>query len=269
MQLIDGATAIAGDLPASSTTFVDVPMEAGESLGTGVQRLSSIAAVRDRAALALEVLAASGDDPVVTIGGDCGSDLAGVQHAISARAPGSVAVVWFDAHGDLNTPESSPTGAFHGMVLRALLGEAPEPLAATGDAAITPERVVLAGSRELDDGERAYIDEAGIRSLSPDELHDPDELVRAVEATGADAVYLHVDLDVLDPGAIAGVQFAEPFGLAPDELVGAITALRAPDIHDGQREGRGDAQFALWLRKSVRRYGHCHRHCSNHRHNAQ
>lgn len=227
MQLIDGATAIAGDLPASATTFVDVPMEAGESLGTGVQRLSSIAAVRDRAALALEVLAASGDDPVVTIGGDCGSDLAGVQHAISAREPGSVAVVWFDAHGDLNTPESSPTGAFHGMVLRALLGEAPEPLAATGDAAITPERVVLAGSRELDDGERAYIDEAGIRSLSPDELHDPDELVRAVEATGADAVYLHVDLDVLDPGAIAGVQFAEPFGLAPDELVGAITALRA------------------------------------------
>ncbi|MGN6126684.1 MAG: arginase family protein, partial [Humibacter sp.] len=42
MQLIDGATAIAGDLPASATTFVDVPMEAGESLGTGVHRLSSI-----------------------------------------------------------------------------------------------------------------------------------------------------------------------------------------------------------------------------------
>ncbi|HWD62729.1 MAG TPA: arginase family protein [Humibacter sp.] len=227
MQLIDGATAIAGDLPASATTFVDVPMEAGESLGTGVQRLSSIAAVRDRAGLALEVLAASGDDPVVTIGGDCGSDLAGAQHAIGAREPGSVAVVWFDAHADLNTPESSPTGAFHGMVLRALLGEAPEPLAATGAAAITPERVVLAGSRELDDGERAYIDEAGIRSLSPDELHDPDELVRAVEATGADAVYLHIDLDVLDPGAIAGVQFPEPFGLAPDELVDAIAALRA------------------------------------------
>ena len=226
MQLVDGATAIAGDLPASATTFVDVPMEAGESLGTGVQRLSSICAVRDRAALALEVLAAKGDEGVVTIGGDCGADLASVQHVIGRREPGSVAVVWFDAHGDLNTPESSPTGAFHGMVLRALLGEAPEPVASSGAATIAPRNLVLAGSRELDDGEVAFIDETGICVLSPERLHDPAELVNAVEQTGASAVYLHIDLDVLDPASISGVQFPEPFGLAPDELVAAISALR-------------------------------------------
>ncbi|GAB3385496.1 arginase family protein [Humibacter soli] len=226
MQLIDGATAIAGDLPASATTFVDVPMEAGESLGTGVHRLSSIASVRDRAGLALEVLSAAGDDPVVTIGGDCSADLAAVQHAVASREPGSVALVWLDAHGDLNTPESSPTGAFHGMVLRALLGEGPAPLASTGASLVRPEQVVLAGCRELDEGEAAYVDETGIRALPPERLHDPDELVKAVEATGAEAVYLHIDLDVLDPGAIGGVQFPEPFGLSPDELVGAIRALR-------------------------------------------
>ena len=226
MQLLDGAAAIAGDLPASATTTVDVPMEAGESLGTGVHRLSSIAAIRDRALAALSELSAIGEGTVVTIGGDCGAELASVEHAVASREPGRVALVWLDAHADLNTPDTSPSGAFHGMVLRALLGEAPEPLAATGTAKLSPETVVLAGTRELDDGEAAYVDEAGIRTLSPDRLHTPDALVAAVEATGAEAVYVHVDLDVLDPGSISGVQFPEPFGLTPDELVAAILALR-------------------------------------------
>ncbi|GAB3608644.1 arginase family protein [Humibacter ginsengiterrae] len=226
MQLLDGATAIAGDLPASATTTVDVPMEAGESLGTGVHRMSSIAAIRDRALAALTELSAIGDGTIVTIGGDCGAELASVEHAVASREQGSVALVWLDAHADLNTPETSPSGAFHGMVLRALLGEAPEPLAATGSAKLSPETVVLAGTRELDDGEATYVDEAGIRMLSPDRLHTTDSLVSAVEATGATAVYVHIDLDVLDPGSVSGVQFPEPFGLTPDELVAAILALR-------------------------------------------
>jgi arginase len=46
---------------------------------------------------------------VVIVGGDCGVDIAGVQHAVAAAEAGSVALVWFDAHGDLNSPESSPS----------------------------------------------------------------------------------------------------------------------------------------------------------------
>jgi arginase len=231
LQLIDGANAIAGDLPRSATTFVDVPMEAGESLGTGVHRLASLIATRDKAAAALDVLAAQTDDPVVTIGGDCGAELASVQHAVRrarrAAPDETIALVWFDAHADLNTPESSPSGAFHGMVARALLGEAPDGLAATEEDRLSPTGFVLAGTRELDDGEAAYVETSGIRLLPVDELHDPAALVAAVAATGASRVYVHVDLDVLDPGAISGVQYPEPFGVAPDELVSAIRALRA------------------------------------------
>lgn len=226
MQLMDGAAAIAGDLPASATTTVDVPMEAGESLGSGVHRLSSITAIRDRTAAALTELSAIGDGTIVTIGGDCGVELASVRHAISTREPGSVALIWLDAHADLNTPATSPSGAFHGMVLRALIGEAPEPLAPHGAALLLPDSIVLAGTRELDEGEVAYVEAAGIRMLSPDLLRTPDALVAAAESTGAESVYIHVDLDVLDPGAISGVQFPEPFGLAPDELVAATLALR-------------------------------------------
>jgi arginase len=222
MRLIDGAEAIRGDLPTTATHSVPVPAAAGESLETRVDRYSSLALVRELAAAELALL----DGPVVTIGGDCGADLASVQHAVGAREPGSLALVWFDAHGDLNTPESSPSGAFHGMVLRALLGDGPDGLASTGDAVVPADKVVLVGTRALDDGESDFVDEAGLRIVSAGELDDPEALVRAVEATGAEAVYLHIDLDVLDPSAIEGIGYPEPFGVMPDRLADAVRALR-------------------------------------------
>jgi arginase len=222
MRLIDGADAIRGDLPAARTHQVPVPAAAGESLGTGVNRFSSLTAVRDATQAELALLEA----PVVTIGGDCGAELAAVQHALTAHPQGSVAVVWFDAHGDLNDVDSSPSGAFHGMVLRAILGDGPDGLASTGSAVLAPAQLVLAGTRALDDGESAFIDEKVIRIVAPGELEDTEAIVEAVAATGASAVYLHIDLDVLDPSAIDGIGYPEPFGVQPERLTEAIRALR-------------------------------------------
>ena len=222
MRLIDGAEAIQGDLPASATHVVAVPPTAGETLGSGVLRFSSLNLVRERAAAELALLA----PPVVTIGGDCGVDLASVQHAVAAHPDGTLALVWLDAHGDLNSVSTSPSGAFHGMVLRALLGDGPDGLAATGGARLDPAQLVLAGTRALDDGETEFVAEAGIHIVEPDDFDDPQALVRAVEATGATAVYLHIDLDVLDPAAIDGIGYPEPFGVTPERLCDAIRALR-------------------------------------------
>lgn len=222
MRLIDGAEAIRDDLPAARTHQVPVPAAAGESLGTGVNRFSSLAAVREAAEAELALL----ESPVVTVGGDCGAELASVQHALAAHPEGSVAVVWFDAHGDLNDVASSPSGAFHGMVLRALLGDGPDGLASTGSARLSPAQLVLAGTRALDDGESAFVEQSGIRTLSAGELEDPETIVEAVAATGATAVYLHIDLDVLDPSAIDGIGYPEPFGVQPERLTEAIRALR-------------------------------------------
>jgi arginase len=222
MRLIDGAEAIQGDLPASATHVVEVPMEAGESLDTGVNRFSALIAIREAAMAELRAL----ESPVVTIGGDCAADLAGVQHAVASRPAGDVALVWLDAHGDLNDAVTSPSGAFHGMVLRALLGDAPQGLASTGAELLAPSNVILAGTRALDDGENAYVDEAGIRVLGVDELSDPASLIAAIEATGASAVYLHIDLDVLDPATVSGIGFPEPFGIQPDKLSEVIRAVR-------------------------------------------
>ncbi len=210
MRLAEGAAAIRADLPSTATREVAVPLESGDAQGTGVARFSSLQLVRERLRDALDDIA---DTPIV-IGGDCGVSSAAVAHAVERR--GDLALIWFDAHPDLNTPDSSPSGAYGGMVLRSLLDEQVVPAG----------RVLLAGERSWDPAEDEFVAAVGIRAFSVDELTDAAALVEAVAASGAEAVYLHIDLDVLDPGEIAGLLDPEPFGLAASALVGAIKALR-------------------------------------------
>ena len=229
MRLVDGAQAIRGDLPTASTHVIDVPLEAGDARGTTVLRLGSLLLVRDRT---LEVLRTVEGTPI-TIGGDCGVELAAIEQALDANP--DVAVVWFDAHPDLNTPESSPSGAFTGMVLRTLAGEGPEALVPA--TPLAPGRIVLAGVRDVDPGEQDFIDAHGIAHVQ--EL-EPQALVAAVRATGAASVYLHIDLDVLDPAEIDGLGSPVPFGASAAQLVAGIGALRA----EFELVGAGITEFA-------------------------
>jgi len=216
MRLIDGAEAIRGDLPSAATVPVEVPAGAGSDEGTMVNRLSSVIAVRD----ALDGAMAGRTGPPVVIGGDCGVELAPVARA---AAGGSIALLWLGAHPDLNSPETSTTSAFHGMVLRTLLGEGPDSL--LPGTPLSPDRVVLAGTRALDDAEQDYVDANGIRLIAPSEL-TPESVAAALAATGAESVYVHVDLDVLDPAEIDGIGFPEPFGLTLAQLIATIAAAK-------------------------------------------
>lgn len=225
MRLIDGAELIRGDLPASVTDMIPVPLGAGESLDSGVARFSSLVAVRERQRILLQSMAA--DDVVVTIGGDCGVELAAVEHALSRGKDSGqkVALVWFDAHPDLNGPSSDGNGAFCGMVLRSILGEGAENLTASPDGAISPQRIVLAGTRSIEPAESQYIDEHEITMLRIGDLSEPTALVDAVAATGATRVYVHLDLDVLDPGTVLGIGDPQPFGIDVPTLVQALRAV--------------------------------------------
>ncbi len=151
----------------------------------------------------------------VTMGGDCGVELEPIAAAVR-RHGDRLAVVWFDAHGDLNTPASSPSGAFHGMVLRTLLGEGPADL--VPERPLRAAQVVLAGARALDPAESAYVEQAGIPVVT-----GTDALLDAVD--GAGAVYVHIDLDVLDPGAFRSVGAPAPCGLSPDQVAEMVAAL--------------------------------------------
>ncbi|MBO9625456.1 MAG: arginase family protein [Microbacterium sp.] len=213
MLLIDGASAIAGDLPRAATTVLDVPVEAGESLGTGVRRLSALLRTHD---LVAEAMAAD----TVVIGGDCSVTVA----ALRALPGGTddLAVVWCDAHPDMHTPDTSPSGAFSGMALRAVLGEGEPQLALS--PGVPRERVVAVGMRNLDDAEVAEVD--GLTVLSVSDLDRVDAVAEAVLATGASRVWVHIDVDVLDPSELGGVSSPAPFGLATATLSAAIRALR-------------------------------------------
>jgi len=216
MRLVDGAEAIKGDLPSGSTLTVEVPLEAGDTQGTTVHRLTSIATVRDRLAAVL----AEVHGPAITVGGDCGVELA----AIGRIAADDVAVIWLDAHPDLNAVETSPSGSFHGMVLRTLLGDGPPQLAPAHPLAAS--RLVLAGCRAFDPAEDDYIAAHALTCIEAADVSG-EALIAAVEETGASSVYLHIDLDVLDPEDLAGVGYPEPFGVRANTLVDAVKSVLA------------------------------------------
>lgn len=211
MRLVDGAQSIRQQLPSAATVEIEVPLEAGDAEGTGILRYSSIRLVRER----LQRQLAAGDGTPIVIGGDCGVEYGAIEHAAHS---GRVVLLWADAHGDLNTPESSPSGAFHGMVLRALID----------DGVVDAADVLLLGVRDLDDAEAAFIDERSMRQVSADEVGDAvAERASAAREAGVEPVlYAHVDLDVLDPAVFAGVGFATPFGLELDALTRAIADAR-------------------------------------------
>lgn len=218
MRLVDGAEAIRGDLPSASTAMVDIPLGTGSNEGTLVRRLSSLLQVRDSMVLALGKL----HGPVITIGGDCGVELAAVQHADSGQD--AMAVLWLDAHPDLNSPESSPSGAFTGMVLRTLLGNGTPALAPQNP--LEPSRTILAGARTIDEGENEYLLSSGIRVIGAQEV-TAKSITAALAASGASSVYIHIDLDVLDPAEFDGVADPMPFGVTLATLLEVVVAAKA------------------------------------------
>jgi arginase len=145
----------------------------------------------------------------LVLGGDHSVAIGSIGGFASLHGPG--AVLWFDAHGDLNTPETTPSGNVHGMPLAAALGRAraafkserwPLP-------SVDPKRVALIGVRSLDPGEREVVKETGIAVYT---IADVDRrgvepvLAEALErVSGAPFVHVSVDLDVVDPDVAPGV----------------------------------------------------------------
>ncbi|SEF35783.1 arginase [Amycolatopsis pretoriensis] len=152
--------------------------------------------------------------PVLTIGGDCGVELIPIGVARFRYGPG-LGVAWFDAHPDLNTASTSPSGAFHGMVLRSLFGEDDPEFAAA--PALEPGRVALLGTRVFDPEERAAVSR-GLAVTSLDAL------------TGVEKLYVHVDLDVLDPSEFPGLNYPEPDGWTIPQLVAALDGLAGYEV---------------------------------------
>jgi arginase len=218
-----GARALAGLFPPGA--LVETPAPESETLAveSGVIGLSSIA---QRAHLTLSTIQARRPARLFTVGATCGVELAPVAY-LNDHYRGDLAVVWLDAHGDMNTPESSPSARFHGMVLRTLMGAGPGALVRLVPRRLAPEQVVLAGTRDLDRDEATFISDSAVSLLSPADLRVPDRVAGRIRAGGFRRIYLHLDLDVLDPAEFPDTLVHSPGGLSMDELVETVRGLAA------------------------------------------
>jgi arginase len=142
----------------------------------------------------------------VCLGGDHSMALGTVSAAL--RRPGKLGVLWVDAHGDFNTPETTPSGNVHGMVVSSLMGMGPT-IFSIGDQRLQADQVVMIGIRDLDAEERIMLRESGIKVMTMREIDERGmaEVMHETLQHLRDATALHVsfDMDSLDPTVAPGV----------------------------------------------------------------
>lgn len=171
--------------------------------------LKNLTAVVEASLLVKEQVQAMLKDAVfpLILGGDHSISI-GTLAAIAQKRP-NIGVIWYDAHGDLNIPETSPSGNIHGMPLAVNLGLGHEQLTSIGSQAIQAGNIVIIGARALDEGERALIKKLGIKVFTMHEL-DKVGMTAVMKETLAylahtDGIHLSLDLDALDPMECPGV----------------------------------------------------------------
>ena len=202
-----GATLDAMGLESTDAGDLSVPrIESRDPGRDDAKYLPVVESVCRRLADRVAGTLAGGETPLV-LGGD--HSIAIGSLAGTARGA-DVGVLWFDAHGDFNTPATTPSGNVHGMALAAALGRgefadldwAPAP-------GLDPSRVALVGLRDLDSGERAALRESDVHAYTMSDVDDRgvtavvDDAVAA--ASGGDGVHVGLDLDWLDPTEAPGV----------------------------------------------------------------
>ncbi len=195
----------------------NIRVEIAETLGYGDRKaryLKEIAETCTRTAESVVQTLEEGLTPLI-LGGDHSiavGSISGVSE-FYRRSSQKIGVLWIDAHSDINTPETSPSGNVHGMPLAALLGLGPEPLTHIFGYApkILPENTVLIGVRDIDTAERENIRRAGLTEVYT--MRDIDErgmrtvMEEALRAAGRGTAGYHVSLDMdwIDPEDAPGV----------------------------------------------------------------
>lgn len=159
---------------------------------------------------------ADGAFPVV-LAGNCISSV-GALAGFDMRT----SLLWLDAHADFNTPETSPSGFLDGMALAVITGRCyrEQAGAIAGFTPLADERIVMLGVRSIDDGEQAALQDVAVARSSR-------ELWRALARLDTIDLYLHVDLDALDPSVLKANSFATRRGLSLHTLHDAIAAAQA------------------------------------------
>ncbi|WP_414044007.1 arginase [Macrococcus sp. EM39E] len=210
-----------------------IDMKKYKSEQGGLRNLEEVTSFCESLYAKVDAVVQKGNYPVV-IGGDH-SIAMGTISGISKHYK-NLGVIWYDAHGDLNIDESSPSGNIHGMPLRALIGDGHEDLVNIGGYKnkVKVENIVLIGMRDLDEGEKAYIKEVGIKTYTMAEI-DRLGIQAVIEESlsyleKCDGIHLSLDVDALDPVETPGTGTTVPGGITYRESHFAMELL-----HDSEK----------------------------------
>ncbi|MEU4563062.1 arginase family protein [Actinoplanes sp. NPDC023936] len=206
------------DIPVQADHTVHAAQAGGDERGAGVGDQWQRNAVVGRAtAAAVAPVVAAGTIPVV-FSGDClvaGATVAGVQ-----QAGVDPAVIWFDAHGDVHTLETSSSGYLGGLSLRVITGAHRDRYAdLIGLRPVAPERAVLVDARDLDPAEADYLAFSPTRRIPVPEV--------SAETIPPGPLVLHVDLDVIDAADLPGLRFPAVGGPSADAVLEACRRVFA------------------------------------------
>jgi arginase len=230
--------------------------------------LAEIARAAKLAAGKVERMMTRGHFPLV-LGGDHSiavgtvSGLAGFCRARRKK----LGLLWIDAHGDINTPETSPSGNIHGMPVAALLGEGPGELTAIGGAGpkVDARNIALVGIRSLDDGEKVRLKRHGVQvhtmsDVDRSGIHRIMKKALARVTDGADYVHVSFDLDAVDPTVAPGVGTPVKGGLDYREAhlimeilhdSGVMTSLEMVEVNPILDDRNASGGFAVELVQSA------------------
>ncbi len=200
----------------------NIPVDAVErrdSNDSSLKNLEEVIKANTKLAEKVEAVVNDGDFPLV-LGGDH-SIAIGTLAGLATKYE-NLGVIWYDAHADLNTSETSPSGNIHGMPLAVSIGLGHESLVNLhkDGQKVKPENVVIIGARSVDPGERQLIKEQGIKVFTMHEIDKHgmtavmEEVLAYLKERNVDGVHLSLDLDGLDPLYTPGVGTPVPGGIS-------------------------------------------------------
>jgi arginase len=245
-----------------------IAMEAAEIGEKNARYLGVISEVCRDLAGAVENTLDKGEFPLV-LGGDHSQaigTISGIAHHLR-RKHQDLGVFWCDAHTDMNTPDTSPSGNIHGMPLSVLLGRGPKELTSISGhtPALKPENVVIFGVRQVDSREAKVVKELGVRVFTMSEIDARGAsacLEEAVEilSRASGGIHLSYDLDGSDPSVAPGVGTPVPGGLnfRESHLVcevlartGKLVGMEVVELNPTMDSENKTGKFAVWLIQSA------------------
>jgi len=212
--------------PASSQQVAEVPVSLDIADRVEENGVIAYRAILRQTDAAIDMLERHDPDRIVTLGGECSVSVVPFTY-LAAKYADDVAIVWIDAHPDLNLPGEGHRG-YHAMALSASLGMGDAEILKRLPAKVHPSKALIVGLRawEAEGGTKQRQRELGVKSLSPAEVADDSAAVLEwIRSTGASKVLIHFDLDVIDPAEMIAAVGTDPDGMTINGVTRVINDI--------------------------------------------